>query len=282
MYSEIVKAYLNDCNSRMQSNTIAEKFRHLKHFADYLGADTSIENITYEQGLEFIQMIQKIKGNKSANRYLRNMKATWNWHRHRILYNFWNAIKPYPEDKKVKFIPTEEDIKSVKACASEWECDFIDIILKTGARRGEILDLKWEEVDFDNNFLVLWTRKRKNGEKQSRLMPLSSELHNILLRRKEDELNTEYVFTNPKDGQKYNKDQDAIRDMMKNLCKKAEIKKFGFHALRHFISKKLMKSGKASISDIQNFLGHQRATTTDLYLNGLNHRLDHLTGILDG
>jgi hemerythrin-like domain-containing protein len=58
------------------------------------------------------------------------------------------------------------------------------------------------------------------------------------------------------------------RKFLHNLCTKAEVKPFMYHALRHYGASKLDNAG-APLTDIQEILGHQRATTTDLYLQSL-------------
>ncbi|MDO9265375.1 MAG: site-specific integrase, partial [Desulfosalsimonadaceae bacterium] len=230
---------------------------------------------------DVIQKIQNEKGDKTANRYLRNFKACWNWNKRKLKDNLWVDIKPYPEEKIFKYIPSGEDIKIVKSCASQWEKDFIETIIKTGARLSELLSLKWVEVNFEDGTLLLWTRKRRNGQKQSRTLPISDDLKKILNRQKEVTGQNDYVFINPITNNKYEKNHAAIKNMLKRLCKQGGVKPFGFHSLRHFISKKLMKSNLVNLSDIQNFLGHERATTTDLYLQSINPNLKHLTQILD-
>ena len=57
--------------------------------------------------------------------------------------------------------------------------------------------------------------------------------------------------------------------MMRDLCKAAGVKQFGFHALRRYVTRMLVEGGNANIGDIQVLYGHQRATTTDIYLKSL-------------
>jgi integrase len=73
-----------------------------------------------------------------------------------------------------------------------------------------------------------------------------------------------YVFINPKTGTKY----VYRKRLLKGLCEKAEIKPFTYHALRHYGASRLAHEG-VPLADIQALLGHQRATTTDLYLQSL-------------
>ena len=70
--------------------------------------------------------------------------------------------------------------------------------------------------------------------------------------------------------------------MLKRLCKKAGVTPFGFHATRHYFAVCLVKSQKADITDIQQLLGHQRPTTTDIYLRSVAPNLERLAGVIEG
>ena len=90
-----------------------------------------------------------------------------------------------------------------------------------------------------------------------------------------------YVFTNPATGDRYYSGQWAMKMMMEQLCKKVGVKKFGFHAIRHYVACKLRDSGKVSPFEIQNLLGHTKFGTTDEYLKGLSPTMNNTTDVLD-
>jgi integrase len=75
---------------------------------------------------------------------------------------------------------------------------------------------------------------------------------------------SEYVFPNPKTGKPY----DYRDKFLPRLCRLAEVRPFMYHALRHFGASKLDNLG-VPLTDIQELLGHERATTTDIYLRSL-------------
>ena len=52
---------------------------------------------------------------------------------------------------------------------------------------------------------------------------------------------------------------------MAGLCKRAGVKKFGFHALRRFVAS-VLDSKNVPLKQIQLILGHSKPTTTDRYL----------------
>ena len=128
---------------------------------------------------------------------------------------------------------------------------------------------------------MLRTRKRKGGQIQSDLVPMSETLHSCLKKRwVERDKFSPYVFTKPGGGI-YTKDDKPIKEMMGKLCKKAGVKKFGFHAIRHHVAMILEDSGKATLREIQKMLRHKRPTTTDNYLKGLSPAMRRVAGILD-
>jgi len=76
--------------------------------------------------------------------------------------------------------------------------------------------------------------------------------------------------------------QDQLSHMMENLCKKACMKHFGFHAIRHHVASVINDSRKASMKQIQGLLGHKRQSTTEEYLHFIGSALYDAAEILDG
>ena len=71
-------------------------------------------------------------------------------------------------------------------------------------------------------------------------------------------------FSNP-----YGKPYKARRRFMAGLCKRASIRGFGFHALRHFVAS-VLDSKNVPLKQIQLILGHSKPTTTDRYLGNIH------------
>ena len=70
---------------------------------------------------------------------------------------------------------------------------------------------------------------------------------------------------------------DAATDLRKSVHHS-----LGFHAIRHFFAVCLMNSQQVWLTDIQQFLGHQRPTTTDIYLRSDAPNLGRLAGVIEG
>ena len=67
---------------------------------------------------------------------------------------------------------------------------------------------------------------------------------------------------------------------MTGLCKKAGVKYFRFHALRHF-GATMMEQSNVSIKSIQSILGHENRRTTEIYLHSLTGSEKSAMGVLD-
>lgn len=154
-------------------------------------------------------------------------------------------------------------------------------MVKTGARPGEIRTLTWDDVDFSRGSITLWTRKRKGGERQPRIINMSEQLVDLLRRRFKERKSEEWVFINEETGNPFTRQSRPIKYLMERLCERAgeerkkrdpdadPIKPFTLYALRHFVATRLRDSGKANRYEIQHILGHMHSDTTDRYLRSL-------------
>ena len=253
------------CKSRLQELASRRGRDHwqrnvliFEKLMDKWGNKPIITMIDVEELLDEISQESKHK----ANRYLAMIKALFRHGIKRKLvdYDPTIGVDPYGIRKERKYIPPAEDIKEVLSLASKEYRDYLITFLHTAGRMREINKLKWEDVNLTEDYLVLRTRKAKNSDVAERKVPLTNTLKSILeaLPRR-----GEYVFSHP-DGRRYDNRIKYIR----SLCKKAEVKQFTFHNLRHFSASKLANLGVA-ITDIQEILGHTRPTTTDNYLQSI-------------
>jgi len=56
--------------------------------------------------------------------------------------------------------------------------------------------------------------------------------------------------------------------MLKKLCKRAGVEKFGFHDIRHSVAKYLNDLHKVGLKKVQQILRHRRQSTTEIYVEG--------------
>lgn len=232
---------------------------------------------------KFLDTVAIEQGRKISNRYLKDLKALYNWgmKSNYLQENPLRHIEPKGEDSYKKYVPPEEDITAVLLAANQEEMDLILTLYGTGARISEICRLTWEDINLSKNSITLWTRKRKGGGLQPDTLTMTEKLQRVIERRwKNRNKQSQFVFCKP-EGARYTKDSHFIKQMMPRLCKRAEVKPFGYHAIRHKVASILMDSGKATLSNIQHFLRHRRPTTTEGYLKSLNPGSQEMAGILD-
>jgi integrase len=122
------------------------------------------------------------------------------------------------------------------------------LALTTGMRRGEIVGLRWRDVDLDRGVLIL--HKTKNRER--RAAPIVPAVRELLQAHREQRRDgTDYVF--PRAG------LDAPQDFDKAFAaavRAAGIEDFRFHDLRHTAASYLAMSG-ATAPEIAAVLGHK-------------------------
>lgn len=251
------------CESRLEEVELKRTDQHFRETRVFLENITKLwgtkKEITREDVENYLNEVSKTSKPK-ANKHLKMLKALFNHgiKRDWFSYNPAGKIEKYPEDKNRKYIPPKEDILKVLAIAEESR-SYLLAIIHTMGRVREINRLKW--TDIHEGYLVLTTRKARNSSVKQRHIPINAVLKEVL---EQIPKTGEYVFINPTTKTKY----DYRSKLLKRLCERAEVKEFTFHCLRHFGASMLADQGEP-LTAIQALLGHDRATTTDIYLQDL-------------
>jgi integrase len=94
---------------------------------------------------------------------LRYLRALFNYgiKRRLISENPTDGIDFLPEEKKKRYVPPKEDVLKVLNDADPDTQDYLWSMLLTAARMNEINSLKWDDVNFEDRYVTLWTRKKK-------------------------------------------------------------------------------------------------------------------------
>jgi integrase len=121
----------------------------------------------------------------TANKDLRCLRALFNFGIKQELMktNPTQGLEFMPVEKKIKYIPSKEDVAKVLLAAEPETQDYLVAIKETMARMSEINRLTWEDVDLEGKHVVLYTRKKRGGHLTPRKVPMTSTLYSILLRR---------------------------------------------------------------------------------------------------
>ena len=275
-FHEMATAYLEHCAPRMRPNTVRQKAHVYRAFISFLGGDMPSETVTTKQVGDYLTHTATLKTNITSNRHRRDLAALFAWAIHAELFEGRNPVSrigTLPEDRSSKYIPPAEDIAAVRMAAERDERDFIECIYNLAARRGEVLRLTWEDINFERKWIRLYTRKRRGGILQADYVPMNDSLNDTLQcrwKRRCASQATVFCFTSMQ-----------LRRMMADLCKRAGVKAFGFHSIRHHVASILNDSGKASMKQIQTILRHRRQATTELYLHTIDSDIRRVSELLN-
>lgn len=215
----------------------------------------------------------KVRKSATALRYIATMSAVfeccmkdWMW----ISQNPLRLIKkPSPGRRKTRFFTLDEISKLYNLCASsnsEYILPIFIIAVHTGMRKGEILSLKWENIDLHSKEIHLSTSK--NGEPRD--IAMTSDVHKTLseLADKHTPLQSSLVFPSPNDPQK----AIDIKSTWERILNKAGISDGSFHTIRHSTCSYLA-SLNISPTLIARIVGHKDSRTTDIYIDAVkSHR----------
>ncbi len=160
--------------------------------------------------------------------------------------------KPKEPRGRVRFLSDDERKELLVACKnskSEYLYPIVVLALSTGMRQGEILNIKWADINIDKQYIIL--HETKNGER--RRVPLTSHaLAEIIKLSKVRRIDTQFLFPH-----KSLKDRNFdVERAWNETIKETEIKDFRFHDLRHSAASYLAMNG-ASLAEIAEVLGHK-------------------------
>jgi len=126
----------------------------------------------------------------------------------------------------------------------------------TGMRRGEILNLTWEKVNMKVGFIDLEPKDTKNSE--PRRLYFNDVLWNIFKKESARKAKSPFVFT------RRGRPIKSIRKGFEEALKRANIKDFHFHDLRHTFNTNMRKAG-VDQSMIMKMTGHKTLSMFNRY-----------------
>jgi integrase len=129
--------------------------------------------------------------------------------------------------------------------------------LNTGMRKGEMLDLRWADIDFERAQLVV--RGPTAKDRDTRRIPMNSELLDVLRRWKLQANGNPLVFPG-RSGDR----RDNVRKSWGAVLKRAGITAFRFHDTRHHFASRLVMNG-VDLFTVSKLLGHSNARMTERY-----------------
>lgn len=218
---------------------------------------------------------EKVRKNSTLNRYVAILSKMFN------LLIADNKLKHNPcvfstklreNNHKIRYLTKEEQDRLfcvLKQNKYNHIKPIIIFALYTGMRIGEILSLKWEQIDLKDNYINIL--KSKSGKE--RKIPIAEKLKEEI---EEIEKKSEYVFVNSETQKPYT----TIKHSFLSLMNQAKIENFTFHSFRHTVATRLVESG-VDLLIVQEIMGHSNIQTTMRYAHPVPERKKQAIGLLN-
>ncbi len=257
--------YLDHAQSTHIKKTYSEKSNICKRVISKWGPDRDVETITPRMCLDYLNS-RKIS-NDRFNKERKNLLAMWNWGQQilDIKKNPVAKIRQLPHDRGPQYVPPQVDIMKIIAVATPEERVFLYSYLHTGARRSSILRWTWsEDVDLERKQVRIGSRKSRDGSMKYKWLPMTETLHSSLQWLWKHRTDNHWVFTSRRGGP-----WTERRGFLKDLCGRAGVREFGFHAIRRHVAS-VLASQNVSLKVIGEILDHSKLGTTERYIYNLN------------
>lgn len=210
----------------------------------------------------------------TVNRYLAVLS-----HAFSIAVNEWQWLTQSPikrlkqkeSNGRIRFLSDDERDRLLQACKeskNKYLYPVVLIALSTGLRLNEILGIRYSDIIWEKDNCIITIKNTKNGHDHA--LPLVGIAKQLLAEHsKVRRLDTDLLFPATK-GLKPR--PAVIRGAWEEALKKADIKNFSFHCLRHTAGSWL---AQANISGpiIQKILNHRSSNITSRYIHFANNHL---------
>ena len=179
------------------------------------------------------------------------------------------CVLPKLERKEMKILPPESLGTFFEEARRSGVFELYYIDLATGLRRGELLGLKWSDIDLDRGIIHVRRQVlRQNGKVVEAPLKTKNSYRNIAIGAdaikvlKGMEQKEEYVFPSPFGGPM---SPDSVLHMLQRVLKRAGLERIRFHDLRHTFSVLALQNG-VDVKTLSAMLGHYSAGfTLDTY-----------------
>jgi integrase len=224
----------------------------------------------------YLRSLDPPRSPKTINDYMGILKTLFYFAIRKKLYRGDNPItefKPYPVDRKRREY-TQDEIKRILEAAEAVEAEadprtvlqkyikrIILLLLYTGRRPGEIINLRWDNIKDDRIVLNRTETKQKREE----IIPLTRGVKDILEGLKKVSGGGTYVI--PRGQDRRITSSMSAKTALRKMRKKSGIKDFDLHSLRHTAASRLIAEG-VDVVTVKELLGHSSIKTTEIYAHG--------------
>lgn len=270
IYSELLALWIKEKKLEVRGSTIQNYCYCIKNWITPTLGNVCVSDITKGMLQEFINEFAKTHKRNTVINISKPLSGSLKWAEENeyIKKSPWGGIK-IPQDfseKEIEVFTQEEIEKILKAKGyQQAKKDMIILGYRTGMRIGEILALKWEDINFSEEFLMVRRTLSgyKNNQPEITVPKTKKSRRRIDLDKKTlDMLQSRYC---ERGGYVFSKNDGTIysRQAMNlpRMCRNVGIEPRSFHALRHTHATILLVSG-VHPKIVQERLGHAKISTT--------------------
>jgi len=264
--TELIDRYVENILPHKSNSSIYMQRLQLNWWKAQLG-HCVLADITPALIAEYRDKLAQGDGRRRANSTVRRYLAALS-HTLTIAVNEWQWLDDSPMRKvnklkeprgRIRFLSDEERQRLLTACQASRNPHLhlvVVLALSCGARKGELVSLRWPDVDLKRGTLTF--HETKNGER--RAVPLTGQALALMRQHaKVRRLDTALVFPDAS-----GKRALGIREAFEGAVERAGIVDFRFHDLRHTFASYLAMNG-ASLLEIAEVLGHKTLTMVKRY-----------------
>lgn len=262
-FDEMMERYLAYAKMRRTHRSYVNTCIYVKHLTEVFGGLT-LDQITpalisqYRDERLKIRSPQTVKHeiNCLSHAFTVAMKE-WDWISHNPCLK---VQKPQVNNEILRWLSSEEEdklINAAKGYLNNQLTEIITVALGTGMRQGEILSLKWKDIDMFRKTITIMQHKTK----EPKAIPMTDAVFNLLKNKSKTISMSGFVFTTTKGTRILN--TNLQREFYKAVDK-AGITNFRFHDLRHTFATRLVQSC-VDLYTVSKLLGHKDIKTTQRY-----------------
>lgn len=264
MVNTIIIPYFKELNLKLSGI----KVFHIDNFLQYLWDNKGVKICTIKSYKNILNLVL----NEAVRQGIINNNP--------CQYSILPIVKDEERQEKKKFLTVDEVKRIMELCEGKPIHDMILFSFIYGLRREELMGLRWDDIDFEENTIIIrntvtvigkfkFENEMTKTKKSQRTYPILPQIKEALTRMKEQQIidkeiyGADYIECNKVFRKNNGKEfyPDYARQSLRAVEKKHNLPPTSFHCLRHSCASYLMSIGWHP-KDISDWLGHSNISTT--------------------
>lgn len=282
VFTNLFLSYREEINTlNLAKSSQRRKLDQFKRHFKFL-ADNGIEDpadITFECVYDYFNCMNNEYSKQTIASIQSMIRDIYNWlYDNKYIHFSGNAVLPYikrnPRDKLISYY-SKEEIDQLLSCidtnTNYGKCVYavISILAHLGLRAGDVIRLKFSNIDWIHNRIEIVQQKTDNPLSLPLVEEVKYPLIDYIKNARPDSIDKDYIFITINAPYLRYKSSSAIHRMVTESMRIAGIefegRHHGPHALRHSLATSLMNEN-VPLSAISSILGHQSTMATEVYL----------------